>query len=437
MCSKASTTATETVQITTPDGPILAIKDEDLIYARGVPYANAGRFQVAQPAEWRELRDCTKPAPICPQIETPLDIVWGDLLKGRTQSEDCLTVSVAAPLNASGLPVMVYLHGGAYMVWGGDLDCHNTKGLARNGVVTVNVTYRMGVFGYVPIPDVAPANLGLLDQIEALRWVQRNITTFGGDPSKVTVFGQSAGGDSIVAMLAAEVTKGLFHRAIIQSTPMGILFQGNYNGAASAMGDRVKEKLSASTSVTTTELLDLQHELIKIATTISPGIKVFGPVYGQYPLPVWSQFEEQIRFRATETPVFIGYAHNEGTALNEMYPQYSEAWFDKSVFEDPTNWFIKILTDAVGNVPTYDVHWSPKGSRFGACHCMDLPMLLGGYEEWKESLMMQGEDAKQGVERIAPQMKNLWIAFADGENLGGKRYVIDEQFQFAPSKASK
>ncbi|KAF7542847.1 hypothetical protein G7Z17_g11232 [Cylindrodendrum hubeiense] len=211
------------VEIQLPGGTVVGLCKNDLIHVRGLKYAEAKRFQTPKAAAetWDGIVDCTKPAPICPQTPSRLDFVTGDLNQGQTMDEDCLNVTITAPATLSeqkpSLPVMVWFHGGAFLSGGGDLDCYWPHDLARRGIVTVNVTYRLGIFGFLPIDDVAPANIGLLDQIEALRWVQKNISIFGGDPARVTIAGQSAGAMSVVCMMTGQAD-GLFQRAILQST---------------------------------------------------------------------------------------------------------------------------------------------------------------------------------------------------------------------------
>ena len=120
------------------------------------------------------------------------------------------------------LPVMVWLHGGSYTSGSGDLAIFDPAVLvAETRVIVVSVTYRLGLFGYLSTSTGRPANLGLLDQIEAFRWVQRNIASFGGDPGRVTAFGQSAGGDAVAHLMATPDAASLFQRAIIQSAPAG------------------------------------------------------------------------------------------------------------------------------------------------------------------------------------------------------------------------
>ena len=140
------------------------------------------------------------------------------------QSEDCLFLNVWAKQGASNAPVMVWIHGGALTTGSGSEPMYDGTKLAERGVVVVSINYRLGVLGYLAHPLLSAesngnisGNYGLLDQIEALRWVKRNIAAFGGDPSNVTIAGESAGGLSVMYLMASPPARGLFHKAIAQS----------------------------------------------------------------------------------------------------------------------------------------------------------------------------------------------------------------------------
>jgi len=183
----------------------------------GIPYAapptGALRFAAPQPAApWSGVRDATRTPPSCAQL--------------GTTTEDCLIVNVSTPpvtgtagtartAHARRLPVMVWLHGGAYTL-GSAAGYDPTPLVTRGGVVVVGVNYRLGPFGFLTLPGATP-NAALLDQQAALRWVRRNIAAFGGDPRNVTIFGESAGGHSVCMQLLSPGARGLFRRGISQS----------------------------------------------------------------------------------------------------------------------------------------------------------------------------------------------------------------------------
>jgi para-nitrobenzyl esterase len=167
------------------------------------------------PARWDGVRDATAFGPTAPKgrYAPPFDVLLPD---PGIAGEDCLNLNVWTPDTAGSAPVMVWLHGGAFMNGSGSLPLYDGAAFARDGVVCVTVNYRLGTDGYLAL-EGAPDNRGVLDQIAALEWVRDNIAAFGGDPGRVTVFGESAGAMSIGVLLTAPGARGLFRRAILQS----------------------------------------------------------------------------------------------------------------------------------------------------------------------------------------------------------------------------
>ena len=221
---------------------------------RGIPYAAAPvgalRWRAPQPAApWPGVKpgdkfgaDCMQPA------EYPE-------LRGADMSEDCLNLNVWSPAQrtTSKLPVMVWIYGGGFTYGSGSHPSYDGEALARRGVVVVTLNYRVGLFGFMAHPQLtaespthSSGNYGLLDQIAALQWVQRNIAAFGGDPAHVTVFGQSAGAHAISTLLTSPLSDGLFQQAIMQSVgvmrPVATLSQAEAYGASSKI-------INASSSV--------------------------------------------------------------------------------------------------------------------------------------------------------------------------------------------
>ncbi|MFF9147981.1 carboxylesterase/lipase family protein [Streptomyces sp. NPDC014861] len=206
----------------------------------GVPYARAPfgplRFRAPEPvAPWEGVRKATEFGATAPKrpYSPPLDTLLPD---PTVEGDDCLNVNVWAPWGPGGppagsggggqgdrgRPVMVWIHGGSLIHGSNAVPLYDGAAFARDGVVLVSLNYRLGVEGFGVFPD-APANLGLRDQIAALEWVRENAAAFGGDPGRVTVFGESAGAISIAALLASPLARGLFRRAIVQSgAPMAL-----------------------------------------------------------------------------------------------------------------------------------------------------------------------------------------------------------------------
>ena len=210
----------------TASGEVEALLDDGVRVFKGIPYAAPPvgelRWRAPQPAPaWTGVRRAYEFGRACPQGPSK-DIPLADM------SEDCLTLNVWSPSRRPGtrLPVMVWLHGGAFENGSAAMPIYDGSNLATRGVVIVTLNYRLGVLGFFGHPQldaeakaegVPTANYGLLDQIAALQWVKANIEAFGGDPSNVTLFGESAGGISVLALLTAPSARGLFHKAIVQS----------------------------------------------------------------------------------------------------------------------------------------------------------------------------------------------------------------------------
>jgi para-nitrobenzyl esterase len=194
---------------------------------KGIPYAAPPvgnlRWKAPQPVTpWKGVRKADRFGPRC--MQRPL---FGDMVfRSNGMSEDCLYLNVWTPAHSGGrkLPVLVYFYGGGFLAGDGSEPRYDGASLARHGIVTVTVNYRLSVFGFLALPALAEesphratGNYGLLDQNAALRWVHRNIAAFGGDPAQVTIGGESAGSMSVSAQMASPLSKGLMQRAIGES----------------------------------------------------------------------------------------------------------------------------------------------------------------------------------------------------------------------------
>ena len=216
--------------VTTPAGMIEGWREGSLRIFKGIPYAAApvGQARWKAPAAfppWSGVKPAAQFGPACPQPKVPDASIYANDL-GAT-SEDCLTLNVWAPADAAHAPVFVWIHGGALQTGSSKEAMYDGARLAASGIVFVSINYRLGVLGYLALPELSAesaggvsGNYGLLDQIEALRWVKRSIGAFGGDPANVTVAGESAGGLSVMYLLASPEARGLFAKAIAQSAYM-------------------------------------------------------------------------------------------------------------------------------------------------------------------------------------------------------------------------
>ena len=224
MPSADQPTSVSSCLLTLDDGEVLGTLVNGIQCYKGVPYAappvGNRRFAMPQPVtRWRGTRDAREAGANAPQLVRPspeLDVA-SLVGKGWVCGDDYLTLNLWRPDGAPpGLPIMVFIHGGGFLVGSKDVAVQDGTAFARDGLICVAINYRMGVDGFLPIPG-APTNLGLRDMIAALRWVQENARLFGGDPANVTVFGESAGAMAIANLMTSPIAAGLFRRAIVQS----------------------------------------------------------------------------------------------------------------------------------------------------------------------------------------------------------------------------
>lgn len=208
-------------------GLLKGTESENVIAYLGIPYAKAPvnqlRWMPPQPyTKWDGIKDASHFANDCMQLPFPGD----SAPLGEPVSEDCLYLNIwkAKNVKAKKLPVMVWVHGGGFVNGGASPAIYNGKAFAKSGVIFVSFNYRLGRFGFFAHPALtaesgsrALGNYGFMDQIAALKWVQENIAQFGGDPKNVTLFGESAGGRSVNALMISPKAKGLFQKAIVQS----------------------------------------------------------------------------------------------------------------------------------------------------------------------------------------------------------------------------
>ena len=224
----AACTKTAFVERRSPSGPVRGYVEGGIEIYRGIPYARppVGELRWKEPGAvqpWQKTLSCTEYRASCPQPRIS-DMEGGEGI-GET-SEDCLYLNIWSPAKQpkEGLPVMVWIHGGAFMTGAGSQPGYQGTRVAGKGAVVVTFNYRLGPFGFLSHPALSresangvSGNYGLYDQIEALRWVRKNIAAFGGDPARVTIFGESAGAMSVGYLLLSPLAKGLFHRAIMES----------------------------------------------------------------------------------------------------------------------------------------------------------------------------------------------------------------------------
>jgi para-nitrobenzyl esterase len=442
---------------------------------KGIPYAQppfgANRLLAPRPVEpWHGVRDALAFGPKPPQVAYPSGIAAA-LAELVGSGEDCLTLNIWTPHpGKAGLPVMVWIPGGMFEFHAtGATAFYDGSRFARDGVVCVTIGYRVGAEGFLYLDD-GMANLGLLDQIAALEWVRENVRAFGGDPGKVTIFGQSAGAMSVATLLAMPRAKGLFRRAIIQSgnTP-------NVNSAATAtrVGRRLAEKLgvpakrAAIAALSPERVLQAQAQMRddlqtrpdpafwrEVALTYLPwaptvdGETIPTPpieairagVAADVDLLVGSNTEETRLFllsdgtidRLTgEAVAALAAAYGlpaEGlSAYRAAHPGASAGELLSAI---QTDWYWRIpgvrLADAHAAgaraaTHMYEFAWrSPQmGGRLGAAHAVEIPFVFDTLGLGTEPMLGRGPP-----QPLADAMHRAWVAFATQGDCGWPRYTI-------------
>lgn len=428
----------------TSAGTILGWQDGEVIRASGIPYAVAGRYQ--KPVELTALGSkapyiATKHSPACPQSFSPVlkEVLGMDMLDELKMDENCQYLSITMPLNESTTPkpVMVWIHGGSYLTGGGDMAAYDPTLLVHEQqVIVVNITYRLGLFGFLGGYRDVPPNLGLMDIIVALRWIKKHIAAFGGDPGNITLFGQSAGGDAIAHLMLAEGVSDLFHRVIIQSAPLGIR-----EGKSSLTSEMIKRVETSPKDISTESLLTLQDTLLFSMKRFGlKGGMPFGVQYGYAPLPEEKHVEDVWRQRAGQWDVFIGWASRE-TALFAPFLKPLQALAAVPLLGKPTlEWLIRETTDRVyrnagkafarmmatgsKNVYEYQIDWGAVDNPFRAAHVIDIPLLFGNVQLWRGAVLCKGKSADE-LAAAGQKLRTLWAAFARTGTLEEKKDVPD------------
>jgi para-nitrobenzyl esterase len=406
-----------------------------VLRATGIPYATAGRFQPPAAApDWTAEFAATTLAPACPQGPVPfLDDVLGTRYGELPGSEDCQQLSITIPSGLAGgerVPVMVWLHGGSYTSGSGDLAIFDATSLvAENRVIVVSVTYRLGLFGYLATGTGRPANLGLLDQLEAFRWVQRNISAFGGDPERVTAFGQSAGGDSVAHLMATPEAPSLFQRAIIQSAPLGIT-RGRHK-MSRAMGIAAEAVTEDTPAM---DVVALEDQVSQVARKYGlMAAMPFGTQYGHAPLPPEPEIESAWNSTAQGIKVLIGHTSDEARLFLPRTPFVSQLrkipglgnaavkainWaVTEAVYGRAARKFARRHARAGGQAYSYLLSWGAPGNFYAAAHTVDLPLLFGNQQTWAAAGLLKGATWDE-IDAVGRQVRRLWAAFARGDCLG-------------------
>ncbi|MBB1593907.1 carboxylesterase family protein [Achromobacter sp. UMC46] len=409
----------QTVQAVLQAGTLTGVRDAGGICRyHAIPYAQAPvgelRFSPPQPAAWRGPLDATRPGPVAPQLPSRLRGAMGDF--DAPQSEDCLHLTVWTPgADAARRPVVVWLHGGAWQSGGGALDWYDGSHLAARGdLVVVGVNYRLAALGWLYVPGQT-ANVGLLDQEAAIDWVLDNIQDLGGDPERITVMGQSAGASSICAMLAR---RPRFSRAILQSAALGRGFRSA--AQADALGQAFLQaagagSLDAARSLPVAALLAAQQapDVQDVLRAEGSSRSQFCPVLDGQVLP--QDIAPALQRAASRADVLVAYTRDEMAAFPGHAADAEGRQAGEQVFGAPARQW---AADAVASgrqawLARFDV--APT-TRFGACHCIELPFVFDTVDAYAAP-MLAGLPETEAVQ-LTRDTQAAWIAFIRGDAPG-------------------
>ncbi|GIU84344.1 MAG: para-nitrobenzyl esterase [Acidimicrobiales bacterium] len=446
--------------VETATGPVSGSRHGDALRFAGIPYAAPPvgplRFRPPEPPEpWSEPLDATRPGPAFAQPRIPLDEMLG--LEREPTSEEALLVNVFTPATEGRRPVLVWIHGGAFVSGSGSMALYDGSRLAaRHDVVVVTINYRLGPFGFLYLGHLddelaSSGNVGILDMVRALEWVRDNVEAFGGDPSRVCIFGESAGGMSVATLLAVPAARGLFHRAVAQS---GAAHNVSDVRAAERVADRVMELTGATTLAELRELptdalveacAKLMAEGALAGSSEGVGLLPFQPVCDGVVLP--RQPLEAIRSGEwAEVPVVVGTCRDEWNLFllmdpsqidedglrrriarihpepqrvidlyREEFPSRSErelwaAVMTDVVFTIPAVRLAEAVCEAGSEVFCYSFEWPTPilGGMLGSPHAIELPFLFGMIEEpWSKNFV--GENPPRS---LSDCMQEAWTSFA-------------------------
>lgn len=370
-----------------------------------IRYARSVRFGEPEQAAFEEPSASPAIPSSCPQNKFRLDFIMGNG-EPTVQDEDCHFLSIYTPSREGRRPVLVWIHGGAYIAGSGEESAYDGSSLSNEGdIVVVTVSYRLGVFGYLYNPEGAPQNLGLKDQLTALRWVHENISNFGGDPDRVTLAGQSAGGHSVAALISF-CREPLFKKAIIQSAPLSGKFGKGY--LAKQYRDFARLLGTPVSKAGTGEMLSAQTRLIA-ASGRTMSFSPYVPGLGKE-IAVPSLERVLLTWQKDDTSPFVAMRLNREGRFGGMIDRLATRLSTWIVFERGICRYASFLRKHGVAVQTKELDWRPEGSPFGARHCLELPFLFGPWERWKDAGIVRGISQAEWEQR-GRLLRRQWLDF--------------------------
>jgi para-nitrobenzyl esterase len=441
--------------VRTQSGLVQGATEAGIAVYKGIPFAAPPlgdlRWRAPQqPVAWTGVRDATKFAPACTQVPV-VNPTFG--MDAVTTNEDCLYLNVWTPAKSPNdrLAVMVWIYGGGFTIGGTSMATYNGANLAKKGVLVVSVAYRLGAFGFMAHPQLTAeqgghsGNYGLLDQIAGLQWVKRNIAAFGGDPSRVTIFGESAGGISVSMLAASPLAKGLFHGAISESggnfAPQRQANEGGEYMDSLATSEKngvaLLAKLGAASIAdarkrSAAEVLKSSPSALGGSWPIFDGYVLLGDQYKLYEAGRYNDAPVLIGTNSDEGALFVPFiaAANYQSTIRSDYGEYADKilaaypagsdaqalrsardLFRDTVFAWPT-WVWARLQSKTGKGKAYVYYFShrppypadPQFKSWGAAHGGEIAYIFGNF-----IAAMPATAADRGV---SEEMSSYWVNFA-------------------------
>lgn len=408
----------------TPSGKISAVQENGVIRAKSIRYARSERYKKPVPVDvgWHDIPEKT---PVCPQHISPLleRLIQKTEVEQFEPDESPQFITVTRPGNPTeneNFPVVVWIHGGSYEIGCGDLPTSDPSvWVKEQRIIVVSVSYRLGLFGFLGGSGERPANLGLFDMMEALKWIRKNIRNFGGDPGNITLFGQSSGGDAIAHLMISEGADHLFQRAIIHSAPLGFR--------------RGRKKMSMEFFRKTEFLKDEKNPLKMVDEYVNflPSFRKYGlktsmpfcTQYGFAPLCTEEESLSKWKENAKKYDVLIGSNHDETafyvkTAQEGLYTYLHDRILNaivrkttESIYEKPADVFARNYADGGGNIYRFSLKSTLKDNYIGASHCVDLPLIFENEEAWKHSELLK-DVPWEYIQENGRKLRALWAEFA-------------------------
>jgi para-nitrobenzyl esterase len=459
--------------VSVAQGQLLGSAKDGILSFKGIPYAaapfGANRFAAPAPAPgWEGIRDAVEYGPTAPKppYPSPIDAL---LPEPVIRGEECLNLNVWTPaIDAVRRPVLVWIHGGAFVNGSGAVSGYDGSRFARDGVVCVTINYRLGVDGFLLV-DGAPPNRGLLDQVAALRWVRDNIAAFGGDPDAVTIAGESAGAMSVTTLLSMPAAAGLFRRAIAQSgAGHHVLPAATAAKVTAALAEQLRVEPTAPgfAAVPVDSLVAAQARLTNnIAASPNPAVwgeiasnmMAFEPVIDGDVVParpidrlaegVAAGVDVLIGSNADEHALFfvpngiVNFVNNGllsmaltlvGADPDVVAATYRDALPEASagqlLIAAMGDWFFRVPAIRVAEARlahgadtyVYEFGWrSPQyGGRLGACHALEIGFVFDNLDD-PAGKPLAGSTPPQS---LADEMHSAWVAFVTSGSPGWLPY---------------